>query len=239
MQSQSPTGMMQPLGSVVSSNHQYIESQQYPPVQPMVQQVPLPNQGYSVDLRSFVDFLSQHSDPRIGAQFAPLAVANAMSGGTWPWGPPPEQNPHANPPQLIISQGHYPDPSSLPNVYAPNIGHSVHVTDSQHQDVPPSPTLPPSIRRRSPVFSRSSSSQTSKGKRKSSAMSSGYLPSSAESSSAPHRNSVSRQPSNESGILFTSENGRRLLFFIQVDLKPRQSTITAVKVRILVMFIRI
>lgn len=245
VRSQSPTGVMQPPGSIDPLNHhQYSESQQiftnippshYPSVQPMAQQVPLPAQGYPMDIRTFVDFLSKQSDPRIGAQYAPLLVANAVSGGTWPWVPLLDQNAHANLPKMMNS--HHADSSSLPNAYASSIGPLAQATDLQ--DVPPFPTLPPSIRRKSPVVSRSSSeSQAIKGKRRSRAGSSGYLPS-AESSSAPRRTSASRQSSSHRRTLFTSSTGKELSFFVQVDLKDRQLTINAVKVCVLSMFIRI
>lgn len=235
VRSQSPTGVMQPPGSIDPLNHhQYSESQQiftnippshYPSVQPMAQQVPLPAQGYPMDIRTFVDFLSKQSDPRIGAQYAPLLVANAVSGGTWPWVPLLDQNAHANLPKMMNS--HHADSSSLPNAYASSIGPLAQATDLQ--DVPPFPTLPPSIRRKSPVVSRSSSeSQAIKGKRRSRAGSSGYLPS-AESSSAPRRTSASRQSSSHRRTLFTSSTGKELSFFVQVDLKDRQLTINAVK----------
>ena len=236
---------MQPLSSVVSSSRRYPESQHvsapippahYPLVQPMTQEAPLLNPGYSMDLRAFVDFLSQQSDPRIGAQYAPLALATAMSGGTWPWVP---QNGHANPPQMMNNaQGHQLDPSSLPNGFAPNISQSMQPTDLQFQDILPSSTLLASSHHKFSVGSPSSfESQTSKGKKRSRAGSSGYPPSSAESSSAPHRTSVSRQPSAQTGTLFASDTGAELSFFVQVDLKDRQPVLNAIKVRIFVMFI--
>ena len=242
-QLQVPTDAIQPLNSIVPSNGPELQPisalmppAHYPPIQS--QEAPPPTPGYSMDLRAFVDFLSQHSDPRIGAQYAPLALATAMSGGTWPWVPPPEQNARANPPQIMNAHGHHLDPSSLPNAYSPSVGHSMQPADFQYQDNLPFSTLLASIHPQSHVASLSSpEAQISKVKKRSRAGSTGYRLSSAESSSAPHCTSVSRQPSTQRGTLFTSDTGRELSFFIQVDLKDRQPVLNAIKVRIFVMFI--
>lgn len=235
VQSQSPVVSMQSLNPL---NRQSLEPQQpsthippsqYLPPQSVMQQSSLHTQDYSTTLRTLVDFLSQQSDPRIGAQYGPMLAATAIGAASWPWIPPSEQNMHTNTMQMN-PQDHQAD-ASLFSMYA-HTSNSAQATDSQYQDVP-SPTLPPSIRRRSPVVSRSSSeSGAPKGKKRSRGRSSGHLPS-AETSSPAQRVSASRQPSSQNGTLFTSETGKELSFFVQVDLKDRQSTINVIKVRFL------
>jgi len=247
VQSQSPSGVMQPLSPDVLPHHQFGESHptstHIPPsqlstVQPMIQPALHPSQGYPMDhIRALADFLSQQSDPRFGPQYTPLAVAAAMGGmptSPWPWGVPPE-NIQGNSLQMMNSQGRPVDPSSLLNTSGPNISHSAQAVDLQYQGVPPSPTLLPSLCRRSPVVSRSSS-ESQKSKRRSRAASSGHPPSSAGSSSAVHCTSAPRQPSTQRGTLFTSETGKELSFFVQVDLQDRGLTTSAIKVRIFVCY---
>jgi hypothetical protein len=244
VQCPNPAAAIHPLSTTVPLNHQYTEIQQisdhiapsqFPAVQPMIQPPP---QAYSMDqVRAMLDFLNQQSDPRLGAQYTPLAVAAAMSGatGAWPWGLLPDQNVQTDPPQMLNSQGHHVDSSSLPIVLSPSISHPAQATHLQYQDAPRPHTLLPSIRRKSPAGSRSpSNSQTSRSR----ALSSGYAPSSAESSSTSRRTNPLQQPYPKN-TLFTTETGRQLSFFIQVDLNERRMAMNAVKVRIPIIFVYI
>jgi hypothetical protein len=227
-----PAAPIHPLSATAPLNHQYTDMQQinassqFPILQPMIQPGHPPSQPYSMDqVRAMLDFLSQQSDPRLGAQYAPLAVAAAMSGGaTGAWGPLPDQNVQTDPPQMSNSQGHHLDSSSVPILSS----HPAQATLLQYQDTPQSPILQPLICRKSPAGSRSpSDSRTSRSR----AMSLGYPPSSAESSSASRRTSTLQRPCAKNA-LFITETGRQLSFFIQVDLNERRMTMNAVKVRI-------
>ncbi|KAG6814081.1 hypothetical protein H0H92_003128 [Tricholoma furcatifolium] len=84
-------------------------------------------------------------------------------------------------------------------------------------------SLPPSVRRKSPVVARSTpTSHTSSEQMRS------FSPSTNRSASTSTRQ-LSHAVSSSSGTLFTSNDGQELSFFVQVDLNNRSQTIGLIK----------
>ncbi|KAF8078683.1 hypothetical protein FPV67DRAFT_1466082 [Lyophyllum atratum] len=143
------------------------------------------------------------------------------------FGPPPFFNPQA------ISQ--YPqDPHHLPpNAhmnYSPN---SSYISAIGSTNSPLSPSgIPPSLRRKSPVISRSTPTSYTSNAGTRSASPVNY--SSSMSSQLTTRPTLGPAPTPSSS-LFTSKTGQELSFFVQVDLNNRSKVVTAIKVCLMVL----
>ena len=183
---------------------------------------------------------SQQSNPPSGSQYEfamsllDSMKAHGISPGTWTWGSSNDQSTRAQSPSAsthsMNSPAFHPQDLSSLNTFGASSSRSSQASVSPHQGAPdslPSPTLPPSLCRKPPVLSRSSSATQSSNSKKKPVSSTSFPESLAASRSSV---SASAYPSTQTGTLFTSETGEELSFYVQIDLKNRTPVCNAIKV---------
>ncbi|KAF5385227.1 hypothetical protein D9615_001472 [Tricholomella constricta] len=171
-----------------------------------------------------------------GSDNLPQAMMNVMNPsyyafmhqGMMPWNATAGQNFGAsflNPQMNSMNPGQIPqDPVNVNTGYTPN---SSSMPTHGSIESPQSPSgIPPSLRRKSPVLSRSTpSSYTSSGQMRSASPANYFASMSSYTSTQSTPGSVPPLLST----LFRSKTGRELSFFVQVDLNNRSKVVSAIK----------
>ncbi|KAF9457456.1 hypothetical protein BDZ94DRAFT_1326278 [Collybia nuda] len=211
----------------------------HPSQQPTIISTPQYQAGSSnIPTQALMNFLNQPSSPHFGTppferfSLALVDTIKAQIMPSAPWDLGSDQNVQQSfyNTQMMISTSKASQDTQGSKTFGVNPIPIHNGPNESGRFSSPRSDLPPSLRRKSPVASRSSSSTISKGKSK------------AETSRSPSpvlRDSVwfshgtvtaaSPRSSIQSGTLFTSEKGDELSFFVQIDLNNRFSVVSAIK----------
>jgi hypothetical protein len=200
-----------------------------------------PSSMPNIPPQALMNFLNQQNNAPFGTppyeRFS-LALVDAMKAQIMPsasWDPGSGQTLPQSlfNPQMILSATQPSQDIQTSNAFgaAPGLA-----TDAVYESraSPSRSDLPPSLRRKSPVTSRSPS-KASKGKGKATTPTS-FSTSLPESPWISHGTTASASPraTLQSGTLFTSETGEELSFFVQIDLNNRFSIVSAIKVSVVI-----